>query len=633
MTKKLFVLAVSIFMAVNGFSATNNSGNAPTFLWITLSSNSIGATDGPVVLPLLSPETIDVGVDVGADGTVDKWLSEEFINFLGRGNSETVNPGSWRTVFIALDEFAGQQAKIVIVDNDPASYIAINSIRLNFADGTVVENLVPNGDFEASSLEGWSITGGDVTDPASLVVRDEAGDFIAYEDQFLTTQIGGENTPTVTLESDTFTLEPVSSFIYFMGAGGVSDRFSKEGFAGTDNGSFIYLDVGTATEDPNGQYDEGVDVPAIAFFTGSAASFNDDMHSQIMNTSGLEGRRAQFVVVDNSEFFAVGLDGVRMNWDWEQSIITNGDFEEGITDPQIADEIAFEYTEHASGGIPGWTVNKEPDGDASVFFRDETIDQNHRSRGTYVGTGGLENGEVFWQGVELRSDVFTIEAIPAPSEMVFVQWADAQGTTEIRFEGFAGGLQMNSVQLRIDVNENGVFEEAADFTYWNNCQGLGWSAQISSQDHPHMPEYRFIIKPEHYGKPAQFFFEDNTTNGWDWSGFDDVFVWDGSSAELAFPNSDFEMGSLENWTEVNDNPDALRTWLSGDQELWLDGTVLHRPLNNRPLIAWDGRYSADSADHSNDGGAGGDGGRGSLTSTTFTLPTLGSSIGNWSVLD
>ena len=618
MKRFLWSFGIISVLAVAGWSATNNSGNPPTFLWLDVCTNGIGENENGMPFPWMDPETVDVGVDLGADGTVDRWLSGETTEYLGRDNAFVIAPGNWRRYLIRLDADAGKQAKVRIVDNSTDFYIAVKAIRLNYADGVVVPNLVPNGFFEdATPLSGWTILEGSITDASQLIVKDEVGEQIFYGTQFYSTMVNG-NEDTATIETDTFTLEPPTSFVYGMVSGGGSELWNIPEWEGSDNASYVYLDIGTDTEDPNGQYDEGTDVPLTGFYGGTSTSVRNQIHPVFLNTSGLEGKRAQVVAVDNSEWYHIGMDAWRMNWAPDH--IPNGGFDEEIPDDWLAGG-PFEYTEHPSGGIPGWEVILADPPDGLAYFFDQACHQGQFNGRSFVGTAGTGDADRIYTGVELRSSVFVIEPIPDASQSVFLQFASAQGTNVIR------GLDvLGAIELQVDVNGNGQFDDAADFTYTQRNQGMGWNLNTSNMDLWHYPEYRFYIALEHQGKQARIYCIDTLPSNYGWLCVDDVFVWDGSEARLAFPNSDFEVGDLTNWTEEVGGP--LNTWLSGSYEAFMDGRVEHMALNDRKTSV-DGDFAADTA---NNATGGGDPGTGTLTSIAFTLPTLEVvSVENWSL--
>ncbi len=641
MRNVLFGLLI-LSVATSSWAATNNSGNPPTFLWIDLCTNGVGDSQGAAPFPRMEPDVFDIGVDLEADGTIDRWLSQEGTEYLGRDNATSVSPNGWRRYYIRLDADAGKMATIRIVDNSADFYMAINAIRLNYADGTVVTNLVPNGWFEEDPpLNGWTILSGSISDPAQLIHTDDSDMYTLYSEKFLsttTTPDTGDSGETVVVESDAFELRPMTSFIYGMVSGGGSEFWNKEGALGSDNASGVFIDVGTATEDPNGEYDEGVDVPLTGFVGAEGVgNVRNQLHPVIINTSGLEGRRAQVVAIDNSEVFHIGLDSFRMNWDLE--IIENGGFDEGIPtpeeDPNALDwfaEEAHEWNEHPSGSLPGWTV--ESTGDASLFFFDKAVHGSQFSGRTYVGTAGFSEGERFMTGVKVLSDVFVIQPIPDPSENVFLQFGSAQGAARTRYTSDGSSKEWGTVQLHVDVNGNGEFQDASDYTYVMVHQGMGHNLNTSNMDLWTYPEFRFYIQPAHQGKTARIFVQDTmgpSRGSYGWMCVDDFFVWDGNEARLAFPNSDFEMGSLENWTEeVGINGGELRSWLSGSYDSWMDGLVEHLSMNNRHSVI-DGAFSADTAANEYTGG---DAGTGTLISIPFELPTVSpaSAVHNWEIL-
>ncbi|RJP30565.1 MAG: hypothetical protein C4527_09480 [Candidatus Omnitrophota bacterium] len=637
--KNGLVILIALFVAFPAWTATNNSGNPPTFLWIDLCTNGIGDSDGAIPYPRMEPNVFDIGVDLGADGTIDRWLSQEGSEFLGRDNASTVAPLNWRRFYIRLDFDAGKMAKIRIVDNSTEYYMAINAIRLNYADGKVVPNLVPNGWFEDDPpLNGWTIVSGSLRDPAALIQTDTSGQFSLYSTKFLsttTTPATGASAETVVIESNAFPLTPPSSFIYGMVSGGGSELWNKSGAGGSDNASGVFIDVGTATQNPNGVYDEGTDIPLTGFIGGTSSSIRNQIHPVFFNTSGLEGRRAQVVAIDNSRIFHVGMDSFRMNWNLD--VIKNGGFDDGIPTPAedpnaIAwfSEEALEWNEHPSGAIPGWTVTSTDIG--SVYFFDKACHGSMFSGRTYVGTAGYTEADRIFTGVKLTSDVFVIESIPNPAESVFLQFAAAQGSARERYTSNGSSRERGYVALNVDVNGDGTFEGPGDYVYAQTHQGMGQNLNTSNMDLWSYPEFRFYIKPEHQGKMAQIYVEDTmgpSRGSYGWMCVDDFFVWDGKEARLAFPNSDFEMGSLENWTEeVGINGGALRSWLAGSADSFYSGLVEHVSMNNRHSVV-DGAFSADTAANEYTGG---DAGTGTLISIPFELPTVSPThVADWSV--
>ena len=621
MRRRIVILFVLLAVCtIPTWTATNNSGNAPTFLWLDICTDGIGdaaPADNPI--PRMSPDTVDVGVDLNADGTVDRWLSGEKTEYLGRENALIIAPGNFRRFLIRLDSDAGKRAKIRIVDKSVEFYIAVKAIRLNYADGVIVPNLVPNGFFEEDpALNHWTLLEGSITDKTQLLQSDPNGDYIFYGSKFYSTDINGVQ-DTAVIESDAFTLEPPSSFVYGMVSGGGSELWNIAGTQGSDNASYVYLDIGTATQDPNGRYDAGVDVPLTGFYGGSAAGVRSQMHPVFLNTSGQEGKRAQVVIVDDSFIYHVGADGWRMNWD--TTLITNGGVED-IPEDWYGDESAREYNEHPSGGIPGWRVSTHtlPDGsqpDGSVFYYDKASHDSQFSNRAYVGTGGFTTTDRLSAGVELRSNVFAIAPIPDPRQSVFMQYAGGQGTNRIRAEG------RGAVELQVDVNGNGTFDDPEDYHYQEISQGMGWNLNTSNLDLWQYPEYRFYIRPEHYGRQAVIYVEDTLTGGYGWMAVDDFYIWNGSAANLPFPNSDFEMGNYTNWHDEY-LTGSLTDWLATSYAIAQTGTTTQNTIMNGRIGFPDGDYAADSA--------GGDGSQGTLTSEPFTIPTpVTTPVKEWSV--
>ena len=85
----VFVLA----MALPGWTATNNSGNPPTFLHLDICTNGIGDSSAYHIYPRMEPDVFDIGVDLDADGTIDRWLSQETTEYFGRENADIHRAG------------------------------------------------------------------------------------------------------------------------------------------------------------------------------------------------------------------------------------------------------------------------------------------------------------------------------------------------------------------------------------------------------------------------------------------------------------------------------------------------------------------------------------------------------------
>jgi hypothetical protein len=187
-------------------------------------------------------------------------------------------------------------------------------------------------------------------------------------------------------------------------------------------------------------------------------------------------------------------------------------------------------------------------------------------------------------------------------------------------------------ELIVDVNTNGIFGDLGDYTYTQRNQAMGGPNHTTAGGHDawHFPAYRFYVKPEHQGLKAQFHagvhfaLADNAPkNGWSWIAVDDLFVWDGAKTRLAFTNSDFEMGTLDNWNATYTSSDfepAFTTWLSGNLEEYYAGRVTNLVLNDHASF-YDGKYAADSAPNEIPG-SNGDSDTGDITSIAFTLPKL-----------
>ena len=349
---KVTTLALSTCVLLGSLpaeAATNNTGNAPVFIMVDLCSNGVGDQNGAFDVPRMAPDVLDVGLDVDADGSVDEWLSQQPATWLGPGNSDQVSYAGWRRFyFFQLDQYAGRMATIRIVDKSPDYYLAINTIRVNGADGTVVRNAIRNGFFEADNpLEGWRVLETNFESQSALVFDDRDGIYCSHGGRFLTTMPdpnGSVYTGTAVLESDPFLLSQPTSFIYANLSGGASEFVNLPGANGTDNRCGVYIDLGTDSTDPNGKFDFGTDIPVEGFWGGGGGV--NDFGVIVVNTSGLEGRRAQVVAFDDSTLFHVALDAVRMNWDWEESIIQNGGFDQGL--PKSLKE-----PPHGALGLPG----------------------------------------------------------------------------------------------------------------------------------------------------------------------------------------------------------------------------------------------------------------------------------------
>lgn len=600
----------------------SNTPNPPTFLWIDLCTNCIGRLNEETGFKLercMNPETVDIGVDLDADGTVDRWLSNESPEYFGRGGSGEVTPQNWRRFLIRLDGEAGRTAKLIIVDRSPDHYIAVNAIRLNNADGVAVPNPVPNGFFEDETpLAGWSVTGGSAAAKEDLLFEDGAGEYTVFGGRFFSTHHLG-NGATAVVESEPFELSPPNSFVYGLFSGGVSELWTVPGGEGSDNASYVFIDVESETVPLNGAYDEGNDIPVTGFYA-RAPAVEWHFHPVFVNTSGFEGRRARIVGVDDSFLFHIGLDGFRMNWDSE--FIPNSGFDEGLPPDWFGvDDQVYEFTEHPGGKIPGWDVALT--GDGSAWFFDINCNPNVFSGRSYIGTGGARSGpDRERTGVKVISTEFTIEPIPDPSTNPFVQLATCQNVTQTRRDGHT------KVALQVDGDGDGAFTAGIDDEYRIQNQGFGWNWTTPILDSWHYPEYRFYISPEHYGMNARIIAEDRLTGSYGWMGIDDVFVWDGTNAVQPFENADFEKGDLTHWTTVNSEPEYLRSWLSGSENAWLAGHASHRALNDAPSIA-QGDFAADSADHFRDGGNGGDAATGSIASVWFGLPGAPSPVTLW----
>ncbi|MFH1743658.1 MAG: hypothetical protein ABIH23_32030 [bacterium] len=648
--KKAVVLAVVVLIsAVSGWTATYNTSNPPTFLWLDICSNGLGDSDEMhFVIPRMEPDVFDIGVDIGADGTVDRWLSQEGTAFLGRGNAD-VAPDTWRHFIIRLDDVAGQQGRVVIVDKSEEYYIAVNAVRLNHADGIVVPNEVKNGYFE-QGLQNWAVVESSL--PQDQLIRANDGTMSMYGNHFFGTGVGSsDGGATAVIQSDVFTIKAPTSFVYGAVSGGGSEMFNNPG-ANSDRSSAVFLDIGSSESNLNAEYDEGVDIPLIGFYGGEYTSVRNQMHPTFWNTSGLEGKLCQIVAIDDSADYHIGLDSWSMNWD--TTTIRNGGFDEGIptpeetTDPVWYDEsVALEYLEHADatppsgsepGRFPGWKVYAPSDGGASLFFWSKAVHGNQFSGRTYVGTAYDEAGRIE-VGIKVVSDIFTIAPVPDPAESVFIQYASAQGSARYRYSPDGTSHERGAVELWVDVNGNGDFDDAADYKYIEINHNMGHNMNNSNLDVWKYPEYRWYIMPEHQGKQAIIYVEDTlgpTRGSYGWMCVDDFYVWDGAEARLCFPNSDFEEGSLNNWTPVYDiNGGELGTvesgWLSGSDDSFYSGLVSHGAMNDRETDV-DGDFAADTAAWQT--GINGDQGTGSLTSIPFTLPTLAvTAVDDWAIFN
>ncbi len=622
-----FALLILCFLGSIGWSATSNTGNNPTFLFIDVVCNDYEA---------MSPDTIDIGVDVGADGTYDYWVSKDTFQVLTngiKGSATSVTPDAWRTLIINLDQYAGKQAKIKVVDNSTSAFIAINSIRLNFADGTMVANGVPNGFFdETPALNQWTVSGS--LSASDLIKTDTGLKNTTYGTSFYQTTTSG----TATIESGAFELTPISSFIYGIFGGPASSYFDKPGaFDDTQNGILVYVDLGTADQDPNGKYEAGQDIPLYGFlFRGP----DDGLEGAIINTSGYEGRRAQFVVSDLSQDKAVSFDAIRMNWD--NDLIRNGGFEEGFETGVPTD---FDGTNvralsvYPGGSVPGWTQNtvtvagRDFDPVSTFTFFGRPAGGYAKSGYVWVGSGSYDYGDAddgFQGGIELRSDVFTIQAIPDADSHVFMSFNSGQASSRTdQFLSDSAEEMRSTIELQVDMDSDGTFDGANDFIYANQNQGISWAAWLKGEvDSWHYPEYRFYIADEHQGKQARIYVEESMTGGWAWMAVDDFYFWNGSEANLAFPNSDFEQGTMTNWNEEL-LTDTFPGWLATNDFTGLPvDPAQHTARNN--ISSWlDGNWSADSAP--NEVGSG-DNQQGSLWSNAFTIPSLqGTNVADWSL--
>lgn len=627
--KKLLIAIVSVvLLSVAGFAATNNSGNAPVFLCLDIATNALADP------PVMSPDTVDVGVDLGADGSVDRWLSGERTEWLRRDGQANITWNAWRRYLIRLDEHAGKMAKVRIVDKSANYYIAVKAIRLNYADGVIVSNQLKNGLFEDSVLlNNWTLLEGNITDKTQLVTVDTDGSKLFYGKQFFSTMVNGLQ-DTAVVESESFQLVQPTSFVYGMLCGGVSEKWNRTDYGNTpsvsgityppDNLSYVYIDVGTASAAPNGKYDEGVDVPVLGFspISRGGNATDNNMHPVFLNTSGLEGRQAQVVAVDDSAVWHIQMDGWRMNWD--VNYIKNGGFEDLPEAYKTSDMTAVPYEEIYPNGIPGWTVSKHklPDGSAADDFASVwyygPMNVNWADQ-AYIGTIALAE-DISLRGVEIRSDVFTIQAIPDPKKNVFFQYNGAQGTNRQR-----GPDVYSTIELQVDVDGDGVFDSASDYIYRESSQGMGFNLNTSNLDLWQYPEFRHYIKAEHYGKKARIFIADYLPSNYAWMGVDDFFFWNGNEVVKPFPNADFEMGRAEdgtipNWLDFVDS--GFDDWLAATSEI-VNGA--NPPTTNvicgSRYTYPDGNYAADS---------GGDAGKGELSSDTFTIPALVSTpVDSW----
>lgn len=612
------ICTLALVPATASWSATANTANNPTFLVIDACSNG---------WENLSSNTLDIGVDIGANGSYDYWLSQDTLLVKSGpvGNKDAVGPANWRTIVVNLDAYAGETAKIKIVDNSTSYYMAINSIRLNNADGTAVPNGVPNGSFEnATALSGWTVTGSQTA--TQLLKTDTALAATNYETKYIDTGIAG----TATIESNSFVLTPVSSFIHGIFGGPVSSKWDKPGASGSDNNLYVFIDVGTASQDPNGQYDAGTDIPLYGFYYQNA---DGAMEVWVINTSGFEGRRARVTAIDRSATSAFGLDGIRMNWD--NSIIRNGGFEEGFEEgfPEGFQGTSVRASsEHPSGKIPGWNVTQvdnDPDSDVT-YYGVPNGGTWSRSDLVCVGSSAFFDGtNVPDLQVEFRSDVFVIQPIPSPADNVFLSFNSGQYST--RIDAPPTDTDPGSrctVELQVDVTGNSAFDDAGDFIYREVNQGASWAReQFGEVDEWHYPDYRFYIAAEHQGKQGRLYAEDTNTGAWAWMAVDDFYFWNGATAALAFANSDFEAGSLTNWNEENLTPTQFTSWLS-TQPNNINAVATHKIMNG--IVSWpDGLYAADSAQ---DIGGSGDNAEGKLWSNAFTIPTkAGTRVSDWAL--
>ncbi len=624
----IFTILAGCFIAGSTWSATNNTGNNPTFLVVQMISNGWTAH-----LEQSEPATgIDIGVDVGADGTFEYWMSEDpSIVRENRTNQDEifvdnlVSESGWMNVIIALEEYAGETVKLRIVDNTPDAYIAVNWIRHNNADGIIVPNSVPNGFFE-DGLNGWTVLESSATE--DQLINDHGGDSLLASNStaFFSTQIDG-NATTAVIESEPFVAAPMTSFVYGAFAGPVSAAFDNDGAFLTENGLRVYVDVGTETEDPNGQYDEETDVPLKGIIFDDSDPERITLQVSLLNTSGLEGRRAQVVLEDNDSFDGIGVDSVRHNYD--TSIIRNGNFEEGFEDG-YADGVNVNpgssrnevHSFDDIGGVPGWTQTTSGNGEWTLFgWPGANFSREGRVWVASGSTDGDANNDVQVRenvGLTLISDVFTLRPIRDAASHVFTSFEIGQTPYKAQPDG-----RIKDVHMQVDIDGNGAFEDADDFAYKVRAQSGGWNREQYASggiDEWGYPPYRFYIEPEHQGLQARYFVIDELDSQWAWIGVDDFYFWDGSTADLAFPNSDFEMGDMSGWEDTL-NGGSFGTWLSGNEVAQDLG--FHNSLNDH-IAFIDGDWSADSANS-------GDGPTGTLISEPFTLPTLegGTAVADW----
>ncbi|MBZ0255635.1 hypothetical protein K8I31_06210, partial [bacterium] len=233
-------------------------------------------------------------------------------------------------------------------------------------------------------------------------------------------------------------------------------------------------------------------------------------------------------------------------------------------------------------------------------------------------------------GIELRSDVFVITAIPDPAESVFLSYNSGQSSNRIT-SGYnpETGEQYSAIELQVDANNNGSFGDVDDFVYAQENQGISWAReQFGEVDEWHFPEYRSYISEEHQGMTGRIYVAETMTGGWAWMAVDDFYFWNGAEGVLAFPNSDFEMGDMTNWNEDNTST-GFTSWLASNTPADQPVAPADQTAMNG-IVTWtDGNWSADSAPTEV---ASGDDSTGVMFSEPFTIPTLVTSpVREWSL--
>ncbi|MCD8533263.1 MAG: hypothetical protein LR011_00130 [Verrucomicrobia bacterium] len=288
--KKLFILLVLPALIGQLQSATNNTGNSPAFIMIDLCTNGLGDSVGNFDQPRMEPDVFDIGLDIDADGTIDRWLSQESATWFGGGNSDAIFPDAFRRIyFFQLDEYVGRQAKIRFVDKSEIYYMAINAVRVCGADGVIVGNAIKNGFFEAENgLDGWNVIESSLDDVNKLIVSNGTPgsdeEYVNYSGRLLSTMtdpLSLDFTEQAVVESDAFTIPQVTSFIFGNMSGGVSEFVNIPEALFSDNQSGVYIDLGTMDSDPDGAFDPANDIALRGQWGGAPGAGRNDFFFRI----------------------------------------------------------------------------------------------------------------------------------------------------------------------------------------------------------------------------------------------------------------------------------------------------------------------------------------------------------------